>query len=1015
MKKRTAWFILLVLMMILVGCKKESTIAPTQTPAVPTTAIPSPPQPTKNPLPTITNTPTKTKILKLEGSHEGAETIALQTECRAFGWVVDPGHPENIPQVRILVDGVEMAQVEANQVLPGLETGENCPGGACAFDVNLWDFLSKDKEHTILIQAMDITRNQWVNINDTPRKLTCSETVAVAPTEDTPIVTFDDTGRAKFEKGGYYLIIEFLDDDLMHIEYGPSTTTTDLSMPIYASPMVAKRDYSGPSQLTTDGSSVLETTDLLVQVSPTTLCLIATDKTRQPDLVLTKLCPRNLGKSYQGISLTPESFTHAYGLGQEFITPGSSEGDWIGRVRSPGPLGNTIGGWNNGYVGNTQFPIVYFTGNEMDNYALFADNVYRQKWDFTRAQWTAELGGDWLRFYLFTGPDLPDLRQDYIELVGYPPVPPKKMFGLWISEYGYDNWAELESKLSSLRAKHFPVDGFVLDLQWFGGIQGNSDNTQMGSLTWNLGSFPDPAVKMVELKETQGVGIIHIEESYIGKGLTEYTDLDRQDFLALDCEGCQPTYLTSNPWWGKGGMIDWTNPAARDYWHDLKRQPLIEAGVIGHWTDLGEPEMYNPNAWYAGILDDYVPLHQQEDIHNLYNLFWSEGIYEGYLRNENQQRPFILSRSGTAGSQRYGVSMWSGDIGSNITSLATQMNVQMHMSMSGMDYFGADIGGFHRSALDGDLNELYTQWFAIGMAFDIPGRTHTENLCNCKETAPDRVGDLQSNLENVRLRYEMSPYLYSLSHRAYLYGEPVIPPLVYYYQSDPEVREMGHEKLLGRDLLVAIVAAYGEVEREVYLPAGDWYNYYTNELIPSPGKYFGPFSTYQDARFKLPMFARAGAIIPQMYVDEKTMNITGLRSDGSLRDELIVRVFSGEAVTNFTLFEDDGETIAYQNGEVCTTLISQESNSQSVIVTVGASLGTYAGAPIDRDNVIKLIAGDGGIITQVRMNGVTLMQFPSQASWEAAPSGWYIDENGMIIARSGILSVTINKTFEFIK
>ncbi len=833
------------------------------------------------------------------------------------------------------------------------------------------------------------------------------------------IVSWSQSGlaqveRVKYQSGNNYLIVEFLDDDLVHFELSAFGPGPDASEPVYTTPMVYKTNYSGPSSLTDDGNGTLETPEIRVQVNTSSLCLTTTDKTKDPDVRLSTICPLNLDQPWKGITFTPESFTHAYGLGQEFITPGSSEGDWVGRVRSPGgEMGNAVVNWNGGLVGNTQFPIVYFAGIENDNYALFMDNPYRQKWDFTNNTWTAEMWGDWLRFFIITGPDLQDLRKDYMELVGHPLVPPKKMFGLWVSEYGFDNWEELEGKLSTLQGNHFPIDGFVLDLQWFGGIIPDSDDSPMGSLAWDLTNFSNPAGKITNLRDAEGIGIILIEESYISKNLTEHTELESRGYLARDCETCGATYLDSNPWWGKGGMIDWSNDAAGSFWHDWKREPLIETGVIGHWTDLGEPEMYNNWAWYWGIPGDHKPLHQQGDVHNLYNLKWSQSIYEGYIKNEHTQRPFILARSGAPGSQRYGVSMWSADIGSNLSSLATHLNAQMHMSMSGIDYYGADIGGFHRSALDGDLDEMYTQWFANGMAFDVPGRPHTENLCNCKETAPDRIGDLQSNLENLRQRYELSPYMYSLSHRAYLYGEPVIPPLVYYYQSDPNVREMGHEKLLGRDLLVAIVAAYGETERNVYLPEGNWFNYHTNEKFHSSGEWFGPFPEYFAGNFKLPMFARAGAIIPQMYVDDKTMNIIGKRTDGSRRDELIVRVYADDISSSFTLYEDDGETIAYQNGEVRTTVISQQPTGDGVTVTIEAASGSYMGAPTSRDNVVKLFINDPKSITGVILNGDGLPQYDTLAEFDAAYNGWYNAGNNLVVAKFGDMNITSTKTFEF--
>src|SRR4029077_15485664 len=159
------------------------------------------------------------------------------------------------------------------------------------------------------------------------------------------------------------------------------------------------------------------------------------------------------------------------------------------------------------------------------------------------------------------------------------------------------------------------------------------------------------------------------------------------------------------------------------------------------------------------------------------------------------------------------------------------LNVQMHMAFSGIDYFGADVGGVWRSALDGDLNELYTVWFANAALLDVPLPPHTQNLCNCSETAPDRVGDFASNRENLRLRYRLIPYLYSLAHRAHGSGEPVLPPLPFYYPDDPHVRRMADEKLLGRDLLVATVSAYGQARRDVYLPAGTWINFLTHECV----------------------------------------------------------------------------------------------------------------------------------------------------------------------------------------
>lgn len=836
------------------------------------------------------------------------------------------------------------------------------------------------------------------------------ESPTPAKPEDWSKEILQKEARALFTSGENHLLIEFLDDDLLHFEFSGPDISPDLNKPIYSSIMVSKTDYSGPTQFSAI-ENTLESKDLRVEVNYN-LCLTISDIQKSPALVLNTTCPSKLDHNRKLFSITQESSSDIYGLGQQFITPGESAGNWMGKVRFPGmQYGNAMVSWDSGMAGNTQFPIAYFVGKNKNNYAIFLDNQYAQQWDFRSDPFQISVPGNAVRFYVMSGPNLQDLRKDYLELTGTPPVPPKKMLGLWVSEYGFDNWQELEDKLQTLRENHFPVDGFVLDLQWFGGITSDSEDSRMGSLSWDLKNFPNPETKIAELRDQEGLGIITIEEPYISKGLPEYSVLADNGYLVRNCEGCEPTYLSSNPWWGKGGMMDWTNEEGSAYWHDLKREPLINAGVIGHWTDLGEPEAFNLYAWYSGISDDYEALNMHPDVCNLYNLKWSQSIFEGYQRNAETQRPFILSRSGAPGSQRYGVAMWSGDISSNLTTLASQMNTQMQMSMSGIDYYGSDIGGFYRQqfTFQADMQEMYTQWFASSMASDIPARPHVQNLCNCKETAPDRIGDFESNLQNIRQRYMLSPYLYSLTHSAYWQGDPVFPPLVYYFQDDPQVRKMADEKMIGPSLLFADVAEKGAQDRNVYLPAGEWYNFHTHQWIQSSGEDFGPFSLYPNGIYTLPMFARAGAIVPQMYVDDQTMNILGKRLDGSIHNELIISVFSGQESNDFTLYEDDGQTTAYQNGELRTTRISQSGNQ----VTIFPAAGSFAENIQERSNILYYIHHQPDLPTAVKLNGELLPQLNSETDFEAAEEGWFVSDEYTILAKSPAMNVNLIKTFEF--
>ena len=830
-----------------------------------------------------------------------------------------------------------------------------------------------------------------------------------------PARAYAEIHRVVYSARGYYLVIEALDDDLLHFEYGDGAVPGS-DAPIPATEMICNpgdgipaavcaASFRGPELFLDHGGGILETKDILLEIYSGDLSIGVIDKTK-PNIVLTTIFPRNLQQPNKGLLFTRTAELDVYGLGQQFVEPGSSDIDWDGRVREGGPYGNIMAGFDYGATGNTQIPVMYaVNGATYENYAVFVDNTHRLRWDFTdEAAWTVSMYDDRVRFYLMTGPDLLDLRIDFMDLTGHPPVPPRKMFGLWISEFGFDDWYEIGDRRKTLHEKKFPVDGFVLDLQWFGGIPSVTGRCMMGSLDFDETKFFTPSEIIQGYAERFGIGFMVIEEPYVCESLPEFDMLKERGYLVTDrdFEG-EPVYLKG--FWGEGGMFDYTNDACCAFVHDSKRQKLIDAGIIGHWTDLGEPEVFSPQGLYAAG--------RHADVHNIYNFRWIRGICRGYARNGVRQRPFVMSRSGTAGIQRFGAAMWSGDIASRLTSLAAHAACQMHMSMSGIDYYGADIGGFHRN-LQGDRNEMYTQWYAYGMMFDVPGRAHVENLCNCKNNAPDRIGHLASNLANTRLRYGLIPYVYSLAHRAYLYGEPVMPPPIIYYQTDGNLRSVGREKMIGRDLLVMVVARHGETKRDVYLPEGTWYDWHSNREIRSTGEWIRDVPVYRDGIFTLPLYARAGAVIPMMHVGDKTLNVFGRQSDGATHDELIIRAFAlyasdTAAVYSFTLYEDDGVSIAYQDGAVRETIITQKRDDDSVLIVVGAALGTYDAAPEFRDTVIDLI-GSAPVDT-VTLNGSALHHFSRRIDFDNAPAGWVSNADNSITVKSGVRNVSDIKKF----
>jgi alpha-glucosidase len=846
--------------------------------------------------------------------------------------------------------------------------------------------------------------------------------------------------QVKFVSGDRYLIVETLDDDLIHFELSALGPGPD-GVALYTSPMIHKTDYHGPSFYARQGNAI-ETSDIKIAVDAQSLCIALTYKSKQKPL--TTICPQDIGNDWKGLSLTKEQMANVYGLGQQFKVLGSADGDWLQhKVRTEDPCGEPaygncfMGFGQAGMVGNVQFPVMYALADDKLNYALLLDNVYKQRWDFSGDPWQVRMWGDQIRFYVMTGPDLPDLRKDYMELVGTPPVPPRKAFGLWVSEFGYKNWDQVTTLRDGLKQTKFPQDGFVLDLQWFGGVINGSPDSAMGRLDWDRTNFPDPQAHINALAQDD-IGLVAIEESYVSKNTDTFAQMQAASGLLAygrTNNRCEPM-ATQSPiirtnWFGQAAMIDWSNPDAGAWVHNNRRLPnLVRNGVTAHWTDLGEPENYDASACYHGVENSPSgPKNIHGDIHNLYAFLWNKSIYEGYRLNHSRVdlRPFIVSRSGTSGSDRWGVAMWSGDIGANLELLATHMNSQMHMSLSGIDYYGSDIGGFRREGMpynaghSGNLqyqNELYTEWFANGAWFDVPVRPHTDNSFQTTlryETAPNLVGDLRANRENIRQRYELIPYYYSLAYRAYLAGEPVVPPLVYYYQDDPNVRQMGNEKLIGRDLLVGVVASHGEYARNIYLPKGKWVNYHTRDWFDSSGQWVNQFPTYIDGIFRLPVFARAGAIIPMMPVDEQTKDAFGHRQNGSAANDLLMQVYADATPNQFTLYEDDGSTLDYDQHmrpvyRTRTTLITQQQTGNVATVVIDKAVGNYSGAVTQRRNIVRLLVQDARALG-VKLNGTSLPQKNSAEAFASAATGWFNAGRNLVLIKSGVLGVAAKKTF----
>ena len=717
------------------------------------------------------------------------------------------------------------------------------------------------------------------------------------------------------------------------------------------------------------------------------------------------------------------SGVQAWGLGQCF-GPSSARMDWVGRRRGVAdanvqhrfrPYGHGTQDYEKGVEGYLQIPVLMVAGGPQP-FAIILDYVFRIEADFGTNPWSFRLGSEVpgnptfpVRVYLVGGATSLEVRRRVMDLLGRPPVPPRKAFGLWMSEYGFETWQDVDRVIGGLRSGAYPFDGIVLDLFWFGGIaQQGVVHSEVGRLGWDITDtpgvddpyFPDPQGRLASYHD-QHIGFALIEESYVNTSTSTYSELNAAVVNPYVRVGASDLRFT-DVWFGQDAtMIDWTVPGAGAWIHDHRRKPfMVDYGVRVHWTDLGEPEFFSEFAHYAGhdLDGDGSRRTGHADVANVYNLFWHRSIDDGYSRNDPDQRRMLLTRAATAGMQRYGAAVWSGDTSSRMPVLVSQLHNQAHMSCSGIDYYGSDVGGFHRQHGDPQrLDELYTQWFANSAWFDVPLRPHVNNhdfytqRSDDKPDGPPRhpvapyeVGHRPSNLANLRTRYELIPYYYSLAHRASLDGTPMMPPPGIVFP-DAALLGIGHQKLIGADLMVAVVAGHGEYARSVYLPAGRWYDFWSGAAVDSAGEWVTFVPEYRDGVFRLPVFARAGAVIPTMHVDDSTLDSAGHRADGGRDEDLILRVYDGGGVGGrFTVYEDDGET---RSAAPRTTDVVQRHEGDEIVVQVAAAEGLVPGSADVRPLRIELVSPL--VVSGVTVDGAPLPPLPAsrrtQAGWAADP------------------------------
>ncbi|HOX29308.1 MAG TPA: glycoside hydrolase family 31 protein, partial [bacterium] len=452
------------------------------------------------------------------------------------------------------------------------------------------------------------------------------------------------------------------------------------------------------------------------------------------------------------VSFKKEAGDRYFGLGEPMPDP-------LGLPVSYENKGNVRPIWNR-HVPPADMGIPFFFNPR--GYALFVDNPWKADFDFTKGgAFTYRATGGPLRFYVIAAPDAFRALERYTALTGRPPIPPRWSTGYMQSRFGYRNEKDYRWLMENFRNRKLPCDTLIFDLDWFG-------DGMMGNLWWNPVNFPK-AVKFQKELARQGFKTITIVEPYIFKRSYNFKQAFGGRLLTMNSNG-EPYVF---PFWGgaPAGLMDFSNPDTQK-WFAEKISRIHRSGVDAWWTDLDEPE----NDWD----DTFYLLGRREAAHNLQAFLMNKTIHDLYDEKFPNERPFIMSRSGFAGIQRFGTSVWSGDVQASFQHLTAQVPVALSTSLSGIPFWNSDTGGFHNKP----STELYVRWFQFS-AFNPIFRSHG----NHSEREPWSFGDEAEKIcrRYLDLRYSLSPYLYSLMRRSSVSGAPIMTPMFMEFPDDPKL------------------------------------------------------------------------------------------------------------------------------------------------------------------------------------------------------------------------------------
>lgn len=522
------------------------------------------------------------------------------------------------------------------------------------------------------------------------------------------------------------------------------------------------------------------------------------------------------------------------------------------------------------------------------SYGLFVDNPGRCTYDM-RSETNAykiELYTGKLDMYFIAGADLKQVIRNYTSLTGRIPLPPLWALGYHQSRYSYKSEEEVLQIATKFREKQIPCDAIYLDIHYM---------DEYRVFTFDKQRFPNPGRMMEKLRQL-GFHVVPIVDPGVKKdpSFVVYQEGVRKGYFCKYLEG---ELFTGEVWPGESVFPDFTDVEASAWWGELHRF-YTDMGISGIWNDMNEPSVFNDSKTM-----DLDVVHANGgnprthgEIHNLYGLMMSKATYSGLIKLLDGKRPFVLTRAGYAGIQRY-AAVWTGDNRSYWEHLAMSMQMMMNLGLSGIPFCGADIGGFGHHA----TGELLVRWTQMG-TFSPYCRNHS--LDGTRYQEPWQFGEEVEDIcrQYIGLRYRWLPYLYTLFYEASQTGIPIIRPLFLEYLQDERTYSISDQFMVGSQVMVAPIYRAGTTHRAVYFPEGSWIDYWTHEEMIG-----GQYHLVDAPLSKMPIYVKSGAIIAQTDVVQSTMN-------SDVR-EITFHIYANEAgESRCEFYEDDGTTVRYQQG-----------------------------------------------------------------------------------------------------